>query len=344
MILSNQLIFSFLASIFISLFCIYYFKKKKFLLDQISYSSHKKLNFTNSRDIPLCGGIVIFICSIFFFENLLILKIFGFLLLLLGIFSDNNKIQSPKVRIMLQFLIVIFFIMVSETKILDLKTDFLNNLLNIKYISIIFTFFCFLILINGTNFLDGLNTLVTGYYILVLSFLILVSEHNNLLIDNNIYYLLTFLIVIYIFNFFGKIYLGDSGSYLIAFFIGFFVIDFVTKNTFVSHYFISLLLWYPAFENLLSIIRRLSFKKKVYKPDQLHLHHLIFKYFIKKDFFKKKFINPLSANIINIYNFLVFILFYKYIFFTQIMLAVIFTNISLYLIIYYFLKKKVQSF
>ena len=341
MILSNQLIFSFLASIFISLFCIYYFKKKKFLLDQISYSSHKKLNFTNSRDIPLCGGIVIFICSIFFFENLLILKIFGFLLLLLGIFSDNNKIQSPKVRIMLQFLIVIFFIMVSETKILDLKTDFLNNLLNIKYISIIFTFFCFLILINGTNFLDGLNTLVTGYYILVLSFLILVSQHYNLLLDYNAYFLLIFLFVIYIFNFFGKIYLGDSGAYLISFFVGFFAIDLVTNNTFVSPYFIALLLWYPAFENLSSILRRLSFNKKVYKPDQFHLHHLIFKYFAKNNFFNKKFVNSITANIINFYNFLIFILFYKYIFFTKIMVSVIFINIFLYLAIYYYLKKKV---
>ena len=111
--------------------------------------------------------------------------------------------------------------------------------MEIKYISIIFTFFCFLILINGTNFLDGLNTLVAGYYILVLSFLILVSKHNNLLLDHNVYLLLIFLFVIYIFNFFGKIYLGDSGAYLISFFVGFFVIDFVTKNNFVSPYFIA---------------------------------------------------------------------------------------------------------
>ncbi len=344
MISLNHLFFSFIVSIFISLICAYYFTKKNFLLDQMSYSSHKKLSYVNSNNIPLCGGIVIFISSLFFFNNLLILKIFGFFLLFLGIFSDNNKIQSPKVRILLQLFIVIFYIIVSDTVIVDLKITFLNNLLDIKYISIIFTFFCFLILINGTNFLDGLNTLIAGYYILVLSFLILVSKHNNLLIDANVYYLLTFLIVIYIFNFFEKIYLGDSGSYLIAFFVGFFVIDFVTKNTFVSPYFIALLLWYPAFENLLSIIRRLSYKKKVYKPDQLHLHHLIFKYFIKKKFFNKNFVNSISANSINIYNFLIFILFYKYIFFTKIMLIVIFCNIFLYLIIYYFLKKKVQSF
>ena len=341
MISLDFFLFPFIISFFISLICIYIFRKEKILLDQVNYSEHKKLMFKSSAKAPLCGGIIIFICSLFFFNELYLLKIFGFFLLFLGIFSDNNKIQSPKIRILIQLFIVVFYLFFSGIGIVDLRITSLNNLLDIKYVSIIFTFFCFLILINGTNFLDGLNTLVIGYYILVLSFLILVSQHYNLSLDYNAYFLLIFLFVIYIFNFFGKIYLGDSGAYLISFFVGFFAIDFVTNNTFVSPYFVSLLLWYPAFENLLSIIRRLSFNKKVYKPDQFHLHHLIFKYFAKNNFFNKKFVNSITATIINFYNFLIFILFYKYIFFTKILISVIFINICLYLAIYYYLKKKV---
>jgi len=341
MISLNFFLFPFITSFFISLICVYIFRKEKILLDQVNYSKHKKLIFTSSTKAPLCGGIIIFICSLFFFNESYPLKIFGFFLLLLGIFSDSNKIQSPKIRILIQLFIVAFYLFFSGISIVDLRITSLNNLLDIKYVSIIFTFFCFLILINGTNFLDGLNTLVIGYYILVLSFLILVSQHYNLLLDYNAYFLLIFLFVIYIFNFFGKIYLGDSGAYLISFFVGFFAIDLVTNNTFVSPYFIALLLWYPAFENLSSILRRLSFNKKVYKPDQFHLHHLIFKYFAKNNFFNKKFVNSITANIINFYNFLIFILFYKYIFFTKIMVSVIFINIFLYLAIYYYLKKKV---
>jgi len=341
MISLNFFLFPFITSFSISLICIYIFTKEKILLDQVNYSKHKKLIFTSSTKAPLCGGIIIFICSLFFFNEIYLLKIFGFFLLFLGIFSDNNKIQSPKIRILIQLFIVVFYLFFSGIGIVDLRITSLNNLLDIKYVSIIFTFFCFLILINGTNFLDGLNTLVIGYYILVLSFLILVSQHYNLSLDYNAYFLIIFLFVIYIFNFFGKIYLGDSGAYLISFFVGFFVIDFVTNNAFVSPYFISFLLWYPAFENLLSIMRRLSFNKKVYKPDQFHLHHLIFKYFVKNNFFNKKFVNSITANIINFYNFLIFILFYKYIFFTKIMISVIFMNIFLYLVIYYYLKKRV---
>ena len=128
-------------------------------------------------------------------------------------FSDINKISSPKVRIFLQILSVLLFVIFSDLRITDLRIDLVNELLDIKYVSIIFTVFCLLILLNGSNFLDGLNTLVIGYYILVSVILILISAKFDLLLNQNIFYFLIFLIIIFLFNFFGKIYLGDSGSY-----------------------------------------------------------------------------------------------------------------------------------
>ena len=163
-----------------------------------------------------------------------------------------------------------------------------------------------------------------------------------MLLDHNVYFLLSFLITIFIFNFFEKVYLGDSGSYLISFFVGYFAVDFVLKNNSVSPYFISLLLWYPAFENLLSILRRLSLEKKVHKADQLHLHHFIFKYFIKKKVFLDRFTNSITANLINLYSLLVFILFYQYIFMAKVLVCVTIFNIILYLVFYFFLKKRLK--
>ena len=340
MISFNIFIFSFIICIFVIFFSISIFKKKKILLDQTSYSKHKKLVFSISKKPFLCGGIILFICSLFFFDELIILKVFGFCLLSIGLLSDINKITSANTRILFQFFIVLFFVILSNLNIVDLRITFLNDLLNIKYISIIFTVICFLILINGTNFIDGLNTLVVGYYILILSILVLVSNQFNLFINYNIFFLIVFLIVIYIFNLSEKIYLGDSGSYLVSFCAGFFAIDFALKNPLVSPYFICFLFWYPAFENLFSILRRISFNKKVYKPDQLHLHHLIFKFFLRKNFFNKKFANSVTANIINLYNFLIFILLSKYIFITKFLVSAIIFNVILYLIIYFYMKKK----
>ena len=313
MIFIEHFLFSTILCLLITLFCFYYFKKKKILLDEISYSKHKKLNLTNLDKPPLCGGIIIYISSFIFFSNgLVLLKIFGLAILIIGVFSDINKISSPKVRFFLQIIPVLLFVIFSDLRITDLRIDLFNELLEINYVSIIFTVFCLLILLNGSNFLDGLNTLVIGYYILVSVILILISAKFDLLLNENIFYFLIFLIIIFLFNFFGKIYLGDSGSYLISFFTAFFVLDFIIANVFVSPYFICLLFWYPAFENLFSILRRVLLSKKIQKADQNHLHQMILKFFIKKKLINRKYTNTFTANIINLFNFTVFIVFYKF--------------------------------
>ena len=56
---------------------------------------------------------------------------------------------------------------------------------------------------------------------------------------------------------FNQFFLGDSGAYFLSFFIGFILIEIYNANLKISPYFIILLLWYPCFENLFSIIRKL---------------------------------------------------------------------------------------
>ena len=46
----------------------------------------------------------------------------------------------------------------------------------------------------------------------------------------------------------------------------------------VSPFYVVLLLWYPCFENLFSIIRKFSLKKSPINADNNHLHQLIFIY------------------------------------------------------------------
>jgi UDP-N-acetylmuramyl pentapeptide phosphotransferase/UDP-N-acetylglucosamine-1-phosphate transferase len=326
--------------IFLSSLVIYIFNKNNILIDQVIYSKHKNLTGSLLKSPPLCGGILIFIYSVLFFQQLVLLKIFSSLILVLGILSDTNKISSPTKRILTQSIISICFIILSDLTITNLRIDFLNFFLDIKFVSILFTLFCVLILINGSNFLDGLNTLVIGYYILVCLFLIMISNNFELTIDPNIKLLIIILSTLFFFNFFGKLYLGDSGAYLLGFYIAFFVIDFSLKNNSVSPFFICFLLWYPAFENLFSIIRRIIFKNKVAVADQLHLHQMIYNFFTKKNLVKNIYSNTLVANLINIYNLIIFAFFYKFYSSTKILILGIFFNIIVYISLYLLFKKK----
>ena len=81
----------------------------------------------------------------------------------------------------------------------------------------------------------------------------------------------------------------------------------------ISPYFIANLLWYPAFENLFSILRRLFYNKKNYLPDNLHLHQLVYKFIKKKNFFKKNYLlSSVTGILLNMYLFLIFTIGYKF--------------------------------
>ena len=136
----------------------------------------------------------------------------------------------------------------------------------------------FLVIIKWINFIDGLNGLVIGYYILSLGGLFIFILNKNIFIYSLLIILLIILLINFPFNLFGKNFLGDSGSYLVAFLAGYVLVDFYRSYSEISALFIVIFLWYPAFENLFSIIRKKIDKADPSKPDTNHLHQLIFKF------------------------------------------------------------------
>ena len=66
-----------------------------------------------------------------------------------------------------------------------------------------------------------------------------------------------FLSILLIFNLFNFFYLGDNGIYLLSVFTGYILINLINQNYNLSPYFIACLLWYPSFELLFSMIRKI---------------------------------------------------------------------------------------
>ena len=324
---------------FSTYFLIFFFKKFKILNDN-SYSSHK--NYINKNDKPpVMGGIIILLAILLINQNYA-LKLILFLIFLLGFFSDLLIIKRTSYRIVIQSILVISYIMLSNIFVQKINFQIFDIFLKNKIFSIFFTSACLLVLINGSNFVDGVNNLLSGYYLIVISLIIYIFFERNIKIDfDYYYYLIVSLSIFYIFNMFNKIYLGDSGSYLLSFFIGTLLINFSNKNAEnISSLFIALLLWYPAFENLFSIIRKILQSRKIYKADNLHLHHLIFSFLKKK--FKKinlTFASSLTGNIINFYNLFIFILSLNFINSTKYLILIIIVNILIYTSTYLVIRK-----
>ena len=320
----------------------FFAKKINFLNDRNLKFNHKVL--VNNNNSKFTGGLFIFFSILFFFpDSLNNLVLYSFLILLLGLLSDLNILSEPLPRFVSQFILLISFIALTNTTIDTINVEVVDSFLKNKTISIFFSLFCFMVLINGTNFLDGLNTLVSGYYFLITIMIYYLGENLNLVIYSEIFLFLSIVLLIFlIFNFFGKSILGDGGSYTLSFIFGFLLIDLFNNNKSISPYFIALILWYPAFENLFSIIRRLFIsRKKISSPDTLHLHQLIYVFLSKYIYKKSKFSNTKTGLIILLYNFVIFYLtiVFKLYYDTRIMVSIILFNVAVYLAIYYKLNK-----
>ena len=310
-----------------------YIIKNKYLLN-FSGETHQK--FLGTKKAPLSGGIflILFLSTILIEKNIMI-YIFLIFIFILGLFSDLKILSLPSRRLFYQFILIILFVYFSDISTISTRVVFIDYALQNYYISIFFTTFCLIILVNGTNFIDGLNGLVLTYYLIVIALLyklnLLTGINFN---DFNVLNFSYLLFIMIIFNLLNKFYLGDSGAYLLGFLIGYILIKIHNYNPNISPFFVVLLLWYPCFENLFSIIRKFKFGKSPVFPDNRHFHQLLF-YFLKKKFkFSNLSCNNYSSIIINFYNF--FILFFgSYnIYNTQLLIILILINILFYTIIY----------
>ena len=314
---------------------------KNFFLENNIEEKNKKI--TNNQNVFFLGGLI-FILAIFFTSISLTFKLFCFFIYFLGLLSDKKFLFSPNLRLVLQFILIFSAINFLDIRVIETRVEILDNFLNHKLISILFTVFCLLILINGSNFIDGTNCNLLFYYAIINLIIILLSFSNDqLLINNKDLIIILFVIIIaLIFNYFGKIISGDGGAYLIGFFFGIIFIFFSTKNYSISPFFIVLLLWYPAFENLFSILRKLKIQKSALEADFKHFHQLLYLY-LNRSLKNKLMSNNLSGIIINVYNLIIFLVSIKFYHHTQTMIMLILLNIVVYLFAYFklmvFLKK-----
>ena len=332
-----MLIFLYSSVIFFSLLTLFFSKK---ISQKIKKLPHQK--FTTDFIPPLIGGYFIIYVFLFYETVPDIYKVLYFSIFLIGTLSDFKILNSPSLRLFLQIIIILLFVESTNLYLENTRLSFLDEILKNYYFNIIFCSFCILIVINGTNFIDGLNGLVIGYYLMIL----LILSTKQIYLSNFPQEFITLLILlfslIFILNQLNKIYLGDSGSYFLGFFVSTLLIQIYIFNQNISPYFVILLIWYPCFENLFSIIRKYKINTSPLYPDNYHLHHLIFKFFDKEIGLSKNISNNLTSTLIIFYNFI--IIFFGSLFYqnTKIQISLILFNIVVYVILYIFLGLKIN--
>ena len=234
----------------------------------------------------------------------------------IGLLDDIKIKIKPLLRLILIFFLFFIAIYFSEINLKKTGIDYLDYILNEnKFLSLFFIVLCFVFILNGSNFIDGFNGLLATHSLIILSILNLINfyfNNENLLFMGLFFFscILSFLL----FNFpKAKLFLGDSGSYLLGSLISYLIIQTSNLNPNISPFFFSCILYYLFFEVFFSFIRKSFFdRKNPLTPDRMHLHMLFFKNRNKKfNLFYANWTTGVYINFLYFVSLIPLILFYN---------------------------------
>lgn len=255
-------------------------------------------------DIPRLGGFSILLCfllmsiinfdekpNLFFMYFVISLPVF-----ILGVLEDFTQSISPLIRLLGSVFSSVLFILFFEKLIRSVGINVIDELLVFNFFAILTTLLCITFIIQAFNIIDGLNglCLITASLCL-LSISIISFDIDDYKTGNFSIFLIFIFLGVLILNFpFGKIFLGDSGAYIIGLFVASLSIVLAEKN--ISPFVLAQILIFPSYELLRTFIRRfLTNKNNILKPDKKHLHSILYAFNFKFYQQKQIFANAMSS-------------------------------------------------
>ena len=273
----------------LNLLIVFYFKKISKILNIYDYPDGElKIHKTKT---PIVGGLILIInFSIVFFYQLsfskefLIFKvneienfeILSILILiysyfLLGLYDDKFHL-NPFKKLFFSILIIFISILLNKNLIItNFSLTFYDQRIFFEKTSIIFTIFCFLILINSLNFYDGINGQSCLIFLVFFIYLFFKS-------DLNLFYLIciTLILIVMLLNLKDMLFLGDGGIYLLSIILAISLIcEYNIKNNINYADEIFFLLLFPGLDLVRLTITRLFYSKNPLLGDRKHIHHLL---------------------------------------------------------------------
>jgi len=255
----SALYYIFLLGILLACEIIYIRIARKYMIGakQEQRSSHK--------GYKLSGGGIIFIIAIWIYTIFNIPHNTNFWIMLGGAsilavvsFADDLNNLSPKIRLLVHAIVV--------------GTTFLPFIILGKYDIFLLILLGGIGFINAYNFMDGIDGMMAGYSLVILSTLYYCCTYFCLSINENL--ILTLLISIGIFAFYNFrkkaiCFAGDIGSIVMGFFILYLMVNIIVTTHDAS---ILIFLIIYAIDTVFTIFQRLFAGENILLPHRLHLY------------------------------------------------------------------------
>ncbi len=246
--------------------------------------------------VPLLGGVLIisnliisFIYLFYFDHNQFLyftyyqfsfrsFLIFIFVLIslfLLGILDDKFSLSPIKRLLIISFLVYLLCTSDNSLIVDNLKFSSPNIEITFNQLSKLFTFCCFIFLIISLNMFDGINLQSAIFYLTNFISILIITGTYNPIIFSIIFGLIFFSYL----NYRNRCFLGDSGTYLLSFLLGFYLVRLHNNYDTIFTYDVINFLFLPTIDSIRVIIKRMIQNKEIFLPDNSHLHHRLLKKF-----------------------------------------------------------------
>jgi UDP-GlcNAc:undecaprenyl-phosphate GlcNAc-1-phosphate transferase len=245
-------------------------------LNYFDLPNNDKIIKKKTPNVAGLGLIFLIICLFLFYDfnyklsltlNLTILVIIG------GFIDDRLNLDAKYKILVLSIPIIIFVMEVSTVDYLGVLND---KKLNLSSLSLVFSILCFFLLINASNYMDGVDGLLGLLTVFILIFFLLQTNgHYVNLFTPFIIFLLSFLL--FNFGILPKQFLGDSGSLGLGFLISSFSIYFTQIEMMIHPSIITWPLAFIVFEFLTINIIRIKNKKNIFEKDLNFIFNILLK-------------------------------------------------------------------
>jgi UDP-GlcNAc:undecaprenyl-phosphate GlcNAc-1-phosphate transferase len=287
MILSDLifLIFSIFTN-FVILRNFNFFKKNIPLYDvpNLKRKIHKK-------SVPVLGGIWIFfnvfiiilylsifnknlLINFFFFNvrDLFFFLAFLIIFITIGLYDDVKDIKYDYKLFIILFSSFLLFYSNEKLIIYSLRIFFIDQQYNFttgKY-SLLFMTFSFVFLLMSLNMLDGINLNLGLFYFINILLLFFLTKNIIFL------YLIVPIIFFLYLNLKSRVFLGDSGAFVISMILMYFFVHYYNQGiVFKTFDKVFVLFLYPIIDFLRVVTARLLNFKNLALGDRNHLHHIL---------------------------------------------------------------------
>lgn len=276
-----MLLYYFVVIFYSILICL----NSEILAKKLNLTDHPKRGKIHAKSTPLVGGIVLLIpFSISIFLDIESMQtpftyhkyFFIFSIFLVGLIDDKIELSAYKKILIIILISVITFYLDSRFIIEKIYFERVDSEFYFGKSKFFVTILCILLLFIAFNLADGINGLVASISLIsIISFNVFFKGLN---FDFLSICLIITLLILFYFNYQGKLFLGDSGSSFLAAYLIYISISenyFFKTDVFI---FISPFL-IMGIDMIRLFFLRIINKKNIFNRDNGHFHHILLRNF-----------------------------------------------------------------